>query len=62
MKNIALYVASFIFGLVAVAHLLRLIYATEVNVGGIILPLESSMIGLGVAIFLSLWMFVAARR
>lgn len=45
----ATLVAVVIFGLVAVAHLLRLVFQTEVLVGGTAVPMWVSVVGVVVA-------------
>jgi hypothetical protein len=45
----ATLVAVVVFGLVAVAHLLRLVFQTEVLVGGAAVPMWVSVVGLIVA-------------
>ena len=49
--------AVFVFSLVAVTHLLRLVLQTEVLVGGAIVPMWVSVVGLIVtgALALALW-------
>lgn len=61
-KNIPLQVAGVIFGLVALAHLLRLIYHSQVVISGHTLPMEVSYIGFVIALGLSIWMFVASKK
>lgn len=56
--NSALIVAGIIFGLVALMHLLRLFYKTEVIMGGKIIPMWVSGIGFIVPLLLSVWMFM----
>jgi hypothetical protein len=60
MKNIALVVAGFIFSLVTLIHVLRLIYAWDITIGTKVIPLSVSVIGLIVAASLAIWMFTAA--
>lgn len=56
----ALMVAGIMFALVAVLHLLRLIYKIEVTIGSKPIPMRISVIGLIVALTLSIWMFAVA--
>lgn len=58
-KNIALAVAGIIFGLVAVGHLLRIIYLPELIIAGYPIPLFYNMIGFIIALILCIWMFSA---
>jgi hypothetical protein len=61
-KNLPLVIAGIIFSLVALGHLLRLIYSWPALVGGYALPMNVSIWGLIVAALLALWMFIAASR
>jgi len=61
-KNIALNVAGVIFSIVALIHLLRLIFRFEVILEGKPVPLWANGIALIVAGALAAWMFAAARR
>ena len=62
MKNLALYTAGTIFGLVSLAHLVRYFRADEVLIGGYSIPVLWSLI-LGVVILgLAAWMIAAARQ
>ena len=56
-----LRVAGFIFGLFAVAQLLRLIIRPEVLVAGHLVPLWPSVLAVIVLSILSLWMWRLAR-
>ena len=58
-KDCALFVAGIMFGLFALVHLIRLFSKFEVTVGGRIIPMWVSVVGLLVAVTLSLWMFMA---
>jgi len=53
----ALLLAAFIFSLVAIAHLLRLIFQVEVLVGGAAIPMWVSIVGTVVpgALAIALW-------
>lgn len=61
MKRAALYVAGTMFGLVALAHLARLLYHFPIIINAIPVPDNASWIGLVVAAVLSFWMFRAAK-
>ncbi|KTD18556.1 Uncharacterised protein [Legionella lansingensis] len=61
-KNIPLMVAGFVFALVAIAHLLRIIFKWEIVASGYVLPMNVSYIGFVVTVLLSLWMFLASRK
>ncbi len=61
MKRAALVVAGIIFSLVALAHLLRLIYHWPINVDGYHVSMQVSTIGLIITIILAIWMFAAAK-
>jgi hypothetical protein len=57
-----LLVSGILFGAVALAHLLRLIYAWPVQLGGETVPLWISVIGIVVAGALCAWAFALARE
>ena len=56
----ALVVAGLIFGLIALMHLLRLIYKVEITVSGKPLPMQVSLIGFIISLLLSVWMFMVS--
>jgi hypothetical protein len=53
----ALLLAAFIFSLVAIAHLLRLLFQVEVLIGGVSIPMWVSVLGFVVpgALAVALW-------
>ena len=55
-------IASVIFGLIALLHLLRFIYQTEIVVGGHQLPIWVSLGGLVVTAILSIGLWKEANR
>lgn len=57
----ALIVAGIIFAIVTLMHLLRLIFKTEVIIGGKIIPMKISIIGFIIPLILSIWMFIASN-
>lgn len=59
-RTIALYVAGTVFALVALLHLWRLATGSLILVGGTVLPLWPSWLGLIIAASLSAWMFASA--
>jgi len=61
-KDNALLVAGFVFSLVALAHLLRLILGSEIMVSGYTIPQNVSVIALIVALLLAVWMFKARGK
>lgn len=61
-KNIPLIVAGCIFGLVAITHLLRVLFHLEIVVSGYIVPMNVSYIGLLITLALSIWMFWASKK
>ena len=61
-KNLALFVSGIVFGLVAIGHLLRVIYQIQLVAAGHILPMNISYIGFVIALVLSIWMFVASKK
>lgn len=58
-KDLPLKVAGYIFGIIAIAHLLRLVYNLEITFAGYIVPMSISYIALIVTLLLSIWMFKA---
>lgn len=56
-----LMVSGILFGAVAAAHLLRLIYGWQVQIGAQAVPMWVSAIGLVVAGALCVWAFGLAR-
>ena len=57
-----LLVSGILFGAVALAHLLRLIYAWPVQLGAETVPMWISVIGLVVAGALCAWAFALVRE
>ena len=62
MKNIALKVTGAIFLLMALLHLLRVIFSIEVVVAGFTAPIWLSIFGFIFALALALWMFKTAKK
>lgn len=58
---LGLRIASVIFGLISIAHLIRLIIRPEVLVGGYLIPLWPSALAFLILGGLSLWMWRLAR-
>ncbi len=56
----AMIVAGIVFALVALMHLLRLIYKTRIMVGEKIISMKVSVLGFVVALVLSIWMFASS--
>jgi hypothetical protein len=56
-----LYLSGGIFGIVAIAHLVRVVYQLPVQVGGSEFPVWLSWAGLAIAGILSGWAFRLAR-
>lgn len=61
-KNIALKVSGIVFAIVALGHLIRVIYHSHIVVSGYTIPMEVSYIGFVIALALSIWMFIASRK
>jgi len=61
MKDLALKVAGVIFFIVAVAHLLRVIFNLELIVGSFAVPIWTSVAGFIFALALALWMFKSLK-
>ncbi len=57
-----LVISGVIFGLVAIAHLARLVYHLPIRVGDWIAPMWPSWAGLAAAGILSLWAFCVLRQ
>jgi hypothetical protein len=62
MKNTALLIAGFIFAIVALAHLLRLYYGSDVIIAGYMIPMWVSYVGFIIPLGLSIWMFTARKQ
>lgn len=60
-KNFALTVAGIVFTIVAIVHLLRLLFSWEILIGGYVIPMWFSILGLIIAAILAIWMFIARR-
>jgi len=61
-KRLPLVVAGIIFSLVAIFHLLRLLYHWHVVMRMEFIPMSVSVCGLIVTSILALWMFLAAIK
>ncbi len=61
-KGLALRVAGAIFLLVALMHLLRLLWKVQVSVAGHPVRLYLSLIGFLVAFLLAIWMLTASKK
>jgi hypothetical protein len=61
-KDRALLVAGLIFAFIAIIHLLRLFFETEVVISGYTLPMWPSLVAVIVASLLSIWMFRAIKK
>ena len=57
----ASFVAAVLLDLIAIAHVVRLVYHTEVTVGGQVVPMGVSVVGALVAAVLSVLVFREAR-
>lgn len=62
MKRLPLIIAGIVFSLIALIHLLRLIYHWTIIVEGYVVPMSLSTIGLLITIILAIWMFAAAIK
>jgi hypothetical protein len=60
-KTVALNVAGIIFLLAGIVHLTRIFTHFQIVLGNHIIPTSASFIGLIVAVYLSFWMFIAAK-
>jgi len=61
-RNLYLGITGTIFGIIACMHLARLTMSCEVSLGGFVLPLWISWLGLLVAAALSIWAFSLMRK
>ena len=61
-KTIPLCIAGLIFVLVALTHLVRIIYDIKIEVAGNAIPMHLSYLGFVVALSLSAWMFLACKK
>ena len=61
-QRIPLIVAGVIFSLVALLHLLRLVNQWQVMIGGQMIPMSLSVMGLIITVVLAIWMFIAASN
>ena len=59
-KNKLLLIAAIIFGIIAILHLLRIIFSWEATIGGFNVPLYFSYIGVVVAGYLCWAMYKAS--
>lgn len=62
MKNYALFIAGIVFGIVALAHLSRLIFQFPLIIGTHLLPLWVNGIGLAISAGLCIWMFYSIKE
>ena len=54
-------IVSVVLGIIALAHLLRFVFHTEVTVGGTVVPMWVSVVGCAVAAVLAILVFREAR-
>lgn len=62
MKRLPLVVAGIIFSIVAIMHLIRIVYHWQILIAGYVIPVSVSVIALVVAIVLAIWMFTSAAK
>jgi len=62
MKHLPLVVAGMIFSIVALMHLLRVIYHWKIIIAGYTIPMSVSMIAVIISAILALWMFFSAAK
>mgnify|MGYP001249896846 CR=1 FL=1 len=55
-------IAAAVFAVVAIAHVLRMYFALEVTVGGIVVPMWASVAGLVIAAGLAVMLLREARK
>jgi hypothetical protein len=61
-KTKALYVAGFVFLLIALVHIIRIFHPFALAVDGHVVPHEASIVGAIIFGLLSLWMFCSGCR
>ncbi len=61
MTKAPLIVAGFVFALVAIAHLSRLIYHFPITIDTIFVPYWINVVGLIISLALAYWMFITAK-
>ncbi len=61
MQKSALYTASAIFAIVAIAHFVRYFLGAKIVVGSVAMPLSVSLFAGIVLAVLTVWMILAAR-
>jgi lipopolysaccharide export LptBFGC system permease protein LptF len=62
MKKPASLVAAILFGLIALAQLLRVLFRVEVTAGGVVIPLWVSILAVIVLGALGIWLWRERRR
>lgn len=60
--HLPLLVAGLIFAIIAIMHVIRIIYHAKITVAGHIIPMNASYIGALVAFLLTIWMFKASKQ
>ena len=58
-QSCALFTAGIVFALVAILHILRIVFKFEVSIAGKNIPLWANWVGLMIAGGLSIWMLMA---
>lgn len=61
-NNMAFKIAGAVFLLVAIAHLLRLIFSMDVIIGGWAVPLWFSVFGFILTLLLAVWIFKSIKN
>lgn len=61
-KGLALKVAGTVFLVVAIMHLLRVIFKVQVDIAGTNVCLSLSLVAFVVALILAIWMFTASKK
>ena len=62
MKRLPLIVSGVVFSIVALMHLLRIIYHWQILIVEYTIPMSVSIIALIISTLLALWMFSAAKK
>ena len=61
-KALPLLVSGYVFGIIALAHLLRIIFKSDLIIASVNIPMEVSYIGFVITLLFSIWMFKSAKK
>lgn len=60
-KNLALAAAGIVFTVIAIIHLIRLVFHWNITVNGYLIPIWASIVGFLAAFVLCIWMLYAYK-